>query len=68
MAFADLDLASAAGQARLDRRVSAAVRAVCGIVSPSDLSGIHEIRACRAQTSARVAEARPGTIVFAGTR
>jgi len=68
VAYADLDLSSAAGRTRLDRRISAAVRAVCGEASPADLRGLHEIRACRAEASARVAEARPGAIVFAGTR
>jgi len=65
---ADLDLASAAGRSRLDRRLAAAVREVCGTASPADLRGVYEIRACRAETAARVAEARPGAIVFAGTR
>lgn len=64
---ADLDLASAAGRARLDQRIAAAVRAVCGAASSADLRGLHEIRACRAETLARVAVPQPA-VAFAGTR
>jgi len=55
VAYADLDLASAAGRARLDQRIHAAVRAVCGTASPADLRGNDDVRACRAETLARIA-------------
>lgn len=67
VAYADLDLGSTAGRARLDQRVAAAVRAVCGQASPADLRGLAEIRACRAETLARVA-APESPVAFAGTR
>lgn len=52
---AGYDLASPAGRERLDRRVAAAVREVCGQASSADLRGLAEIRACRIDTAARLA-------------
>ena len=44
---ADLDLASDTGKRQLDRRLSIAVREVCGTASDSDLEGKNEVRECR---------------------
>ena len=45
--YADLDLASAAGRATLDRRIDSAVRAVCGRASIQDLNAVHQVELCR---------------------
>lgn len=55
VAHADLNLSSAAGRARLDRRINAAVRAVCGAGAPTDLRAASEIRLCRANALSRLA-------------
>jgi UrcA family protein len=52
--YADLDLSAEAGRIRLEQRIRAAVRAVCGQPSPADLRGVYEVRACRAETLADV--------------
>ena len=63
---ADLDLTSAAGRARLDRRIQAAVRDVCGRAAPTDLNGIHEVQLCRAETLAdAIAQYRSGEVFIA---
>ena len=38
--YADLDLNSAAGRVRLEQRIGAAVRAVCGFAVPGDLRSV----------------------------
>ncbi len=64
--FADLDLSSAAGRARLDRRIGSAVRAVCGRVAPADLNGLAQVEACRAETLAdATAQYRRGEVFIA---
>src|SRR4029453_1262589 len=50
----DLDLSTEAGRIRLDRRIVAAVRAVCGQVWPRDPDAVAEMRQCRSETFARV--------------
>ena len=50
VSFADLDLASEAGQSKLDRRIRAAAKQVCGTASDADIEGKNEVRACRAET------------------
>ena len=71
---ADLDLASAAGQRSLDRRLAGAVAEACGSASVVDLAGQNEVRRCQVDTSARIAAdrdrlvelaSRGGTIVLA---
>jgi len=52
--YGDLDLGSAAGRARLEQRIDAAVRDVCA-VPPGDPGRTDEVRACRAATLAQVA-------------
>lgn len=55
---ADLDLASAAGQRALDRRLAHAVVEACGTTSTVDLAGSNDIRRCRDETSAAIAADR----------
>ena len=50
VSFADLDLASEAGQSKLDRRIRAAAKEVCGTASDADVEGKNDIRDCRADT------------------
>jgi len=52
--YADLDLGSAAGRARLEQRIDAAVRDVCAI-APGDAGRTAEARACRTATLAQIA-------------
>ena len=58
VSFADLDLSSAAGRDRLDRRIAAAIRKVCGSAYPIELRSVEEVRDCRYETAARVAADR----------
>lgn len=64
VSYADLDLSSAAGQARLERRIQAAVRDVCGEANSADLARRQSARECIAETRANVR--LPATV--AGTR
>ena len=75
VSYADLDLGSAAGRARLERRIDNAVRDVCGRAAPTDLNGLALVQLCRAETLADataqlrsgevfVAEARPAATIF----
>lgn len=52
---AGLDLASAAGQRALDRRLAHAVIEACGTASDADLVGQNEVRDCRVAARSRVA-------------
>jgi UrcA family protein len=66
VSYADLDLSAAAGRARLEQRIRAAVRTVCGQPSPTDLLGVYEVRACRSETLANVqADRRVGRVFLA---
>ena len=49
---ADLNLASAAGRAALDRRIERAARRVCGTALPIELDLAAEVDACRADVLA----------------
>lgn len=61
--YADLDLSTAAGRDRLERRIGAAVRTVCGRAWPTDLRSVAEVRECRAETLADVmADQRVGRV------
>jgi len=62
---ADLDLASAAGQRSLDRRLASAVTEACGTASVVDLAGQNEVRRCRVETSARIAADRDRLVELA---
>jgi UrcA family protein len=59
---ADLDLASRAGVAALDRRIQAAVREACGTASDADVRGKNQVQQCRADTLASVAAQRESAI------
>jgi UrcA family protein len=50
VSYADLDMSSADGRARLDQRIRSAARAVCGSPSPIDVRSYFEMRDCRAET------------------
>jgi UrcA family protein len=50
--YADLNLNSPAGRRQLDRRIDAAVRAVCSAALPSDLRSSVEVQQCRIHTRA----------------
>ncbi|HYD12404.1 MAG TPA: UrcA family protein [Allosphingosinicella sp.] len=64
VSYADLDLSTAAGQARLDRRIEAAVRDVCGEAASFDLARRQAVQDCIAETRANVRRPAP---VTAGT-
>ena len=68
VAYADLDLSSIAGRARLDRRIDAAVREVCGEAASFDLARRHAVRACLVETRANVRLPAPVAASLAGTR
>ena len=55
---ADLDLSSAKGQQALDRRLTQAVKEVCGTASDVDIAGKNDVRRCRADTLAQLASER----------
>ena len=59
VSYADLDLASPAGRAALDRRIHGAVREVCGTASSADLMGRQRVSLCRAETLAAANAQRP---------
>ena len=61
--YADLDLSAAAGRTRLERRLEAAARDLCGNAASGDLATASAVRACRTATLAQVV--RPAT---AGTQ
>jgi UrcA family protein len=62
---ADLDVSSAAGQRALDHRIAIAVVEACGETSNVDPAGKNAIRACRVETSARVAADRDRLVELA---
>ena len=51
VAYADLDLASADGRAKLDRRIKRAAAEVCGTASDFDLVGLNDVQECRTRTA-----------------
>lgn len=67
--YIDLDLSTAAGRNRLERRIDAAVRDVCGEAAPSfDLARRHAVRDCIAETRANVRLPDRLATTLAGTR
>jgi UrcA family protein len=75
VSYADLDLASPAGIATLNRRILTAVQIACGPTSDADLHGANLAHQCRsrnfqqaaAQTRRAIASAQQGgAIVLAG--
>lgn len=65
---ADLDLSSQSGQRALDRRLSQAVKEVCGIASDADVAGKNDVRRCRVETSASLAGERDQRIANASSQ
>ena len=59
VSYSDLDLSSAAGRNRLEQRIQAAVRDVCGDAPSFDLARRHAVRECIAETSANVQHPAP---------
>ena len=55
---ADLDLSSIQGQRALDRRLTQAVKEVCGTASDADVAGKNEVRRCRVDTLASLSDER----------
>ena len=47
VSYADLNLASAEGRARLDRRIAGAARSICGSFFPADLEMAVLVKSCR---------------------
>jgi UrcA family protein len=72
VSYADLNLASAEGRARLDRRIAGAARSICGSFFPADLDMATLVRDCRADAiaSARIptAVASNNAVVLTGHR
>ena len=66
VSYADLDLATADGVARLDRRIAAAVATACGTASGVDLAGQNDVRRCRLETSAAARRSLPVVVVTLG--
>jgi len=62
---ADLDLATKAGRARLDRRLVIAAYDVCGAAADVDLAGQNAVDQCRADVLAK-ARARGGQLASRG--
>jgi UrcA family protein len=62
--YADLDLSSPAGVARLDRRILSAVQAACGATSSADPKGANQAAACRSDALAQL-QAKRGRILAA---
>lgn len=62
---ADLDLSSQSGQRALDRRLTQAVKEVCGTASDADVSGKNDVRRCRVETLAGLASERDQRIAAA---
>jgi len=63
--YADLNLASAEGRARLYRRIAGAARSICGSFFPADLEMAVLVRDCRADA---IASARIPTAVASNDR
>jgi UrcA family protein len=68
VAYADLDLSTAAGRTRFERRIQAAVREVCGDAAPFDLARRHAVRDCITETRANVQLPAPVAAQLVGTR
>jgi len=68
VSYADLDLSSSAGQARLERRINAAVRDVCGEAPSFDLVRRRAVAECRTQTRDNALRSVPAAAGLFGTR
>ncbi|MBB3034276.1 UrcA family protein [Alteriqipengyuania lutimaris] len=65
VSYNDLDLGSSAGQARLDRRLDDAVKAVCRLPHSRSVRTASEAQACIAQLRTEVAQLRARIIAEA---
>ena len=65
---ADLDLSSQSGQRALDRRLTQAVKEVCGTASNADVAGKNDVRRCRVDTLAGLAIERDQRIAAASSQ
>jgi UrcA family protein len=54
VSYADLDLATAAGETMLQHRIVIAARTVCGFADPRDLNYVRAVSDCRTETIADV--------------
>ena len=52
VSYADLNLASAEGRARLDRRIAGAARSICGTYHPAQLEMFALVQNCREEAIA----------------
>ena len=68
VSYSDLDLSNAAGRSRLEQRIQAAVREVCGEAPTFDLARRRAVRECVAETSANVRRPAAAEAGIAGTR
>ena len=68
VSYADLDLASTAGVATLDRRIANAIDVACPAWAEKRLAEIEAIKACRAEVSARLATLRTRALGQAAAR
>ena len=68
VSYSDLDLSSGAGRGRLEQRIQAAVREVCGDAPRFDLARRQAVRECVAETSANVQRPAPPASGQLGTR
>ena len=67
VSYADLNLASPAGIAALDRRIDRAVRRVCGASHPADLNTGFQVRQCRVTAYRSIAARRSAALAAAST-
>lgn len=63
----DLDLASPAGQRKLDQRLTAAAIEACGSAVDWDVPGKNAVRQCRVQVQAQLTPLRAARIAAATT-
>jgi len=65
VSYADLDLSTARGVQRLDRRIRTAVETACGPISVADPHDTNRVRQCRAETLAFARAQRDAAIAAA---
>jgi UrcA family protein len=65
VSYADLDLSTARGVERLDRRIRTAVETACGPTSSADPRGTNLVRHCRAETLVLARAQRDSAIAVA---
>lgn len=63
--YADLDLSSAAGHATLERRIEAAVTAVCGEADIRNIRSSNAVAQCKVDTRAKAMEQLAPPVAFA---